>query len=742
MSLFRLPVRIACLPVALALLASLLHAAPPPETFVGVVYNLFHEEFSSDEEFRAQVDRDVPAMARAGFTHVLVFPLHAWDPATRQRTWGRTDHLVAALEREKMKFIPLLLKEEQCSHYFPIWEFNAHPWLLERHQRADGGRNTRENVDFADPRILPLVEEEFRAVAERYGKSPALAFYNIWNEPHYSSDAPHVVSRFREWLRSKYKDLAGLRRAWGEDYTSWDEVSPFLNDDWNSSMPAIDWRLFRGELNGRLLGELAALLRKYDPHHPINANPVGAPLATGGEPGGYNTDNWHFTPYNDFNGLSYYPDAWERDQGKTHPLWLHNLSFTAARCASGDKGYVLTELYTNAKNGLSLDGYLDGPTLTRLSWTALANDAKGIVYWKWEPFLRGRQSLGRGLVRLDGTLAPRGQAAAAFARQVAAHGTLLRNTHPVPAQVGLLVDQAGLLKVLDQPNDPRTRNLMNESLAGVFRALDQANVPCDVLRADLEPDSATLARYRVLVLPFQVLMRAGLASKLAAYVRAGGCLIADARTASIDEVDIAFRTSPGAGLAELFGARRVDWSATRGSHAVEAVPGAGLVSFHAKWFRESLHLEEGTEVLARFSDNGEPALVSRRQGAGRAVLAACLLGASSDKENSGPVDANIVTLCRQAGVLPPVRFAAPVSQGGAKPSLKLHQSDQGLVLYAINPGTTPLIGTAFVETSAKSAPRALELRSQQPVKISFQQGVCEVPLTLGPSEVQVIWIKP
>jgi len=722
-------------------MASLLRGAPPPEAFAGVVYNLFHEEFASDEAFRAQVEQDVPAMARAGFTHILIFPMHSWDPVTRRRSWERTDLLIKAIERAKLKFVPLLLKEEQCSHYFPIWEFQSRPWLLERHQRAENGRNARENVDFADPRILPLVEEEFRAVAERYGKSPALAFYNIWNEPHYASDAPHVIDRFRDWLRSKYGDLAALRRAWGEDYTDWAEVSPHLNDDWNSSLPAIDWRLFRSELNGKLLAELTTLLRRYDPVHAVNANPVGAPLATGGEPGGYNTDNWHFTPHNDFNGLSYYPDAWERDQGRPHPLWLHNLSFTVARCAAGEKGYVLTELYTNAKNGLSLDGYLDAPTLTRLSWTAMANDAKGIIYWKWEPFLRGRQSLGRGLVRLDGTLAPRGEAAAAFAKQVSAHATLLRNAHPTPAQVGLLIDQAGLLKVLDQPNDPRTRSLMHESLAGVFRALDQANIPCDILRSDLTLEATTLARYRVLVLPFQVLTRSSLATQLAEYVKAGGCLIADARTASIDELDIAYRTSPGAGLAELFGARRSDWMASRGTYAVEAVAGSGLASFHAKWFRESLRLSEGTDVLARFPDTGEPALVSRRHGEGRAVLAAFLLGASSDKEAKGPVDANIVSLCQQAGVLPPVRYAGKMPLGGATPNLKLHQGPDGLLLYAINPGTSAIEGTAFVEVDTPLEVRALEILNGKTLKISNAQGICEVPLFLAPSEVKVIWLK-
>ena len=541
-----------------AALAAARGETPADRLVLGTVYNIFPEEFATDADFFHQVDRDLPAIAAAGFTHVMIFPMSEWDPDTHALRWTRTDYLVHRIEALHLKFVPLLLKEEQCSHYFPIWKFQE-LGLWDARNVDNGNPNNRENVDFADPRIRPLVDDYLRAVAGRYGSSPALAFYNLWNEPHYQSTAPHVLARFRTWLQHKYGTLAALRRAWGDDFSDWSQVSPLLTDDWNSSMPGIDWRLFRNELDGDLLAELREVVRRCDPHHPVNANPVGTPFASFGPFGGYNTDNWQFTPAEDFAGASYYPDAWARAHGLDRaPAWFHDLNFTVFRCAAAPKDYILTELYTNAKTGLTLGGYLDADTARELAWTAFANDCKGLIYWKWDPFRRGRQSLGRGLVDLEGRLAPRGEAVASVAAAVGRHEALIRTARLAPAQIAIAVDMVGLLKVLQQPAEPRTQNFMYESIAGVFQALDRANLTVDLLRVDRGVSLADLQRYHAVILPFQVVIRRDFATALRAYVEGGGHVLADARTGTLDEQDFAYAPSPGAGLADLFGASFVD----------------------------------------------------------------------------------------------------------------------------------------------------------------------------------------
>lgn len=722
----------------------LLAAVPGDRVFAGTVYNVFHEEFATDADFCAQVDRDIPAIAAAGLTHVLVFPMNEWDPATRERRWTRTDYLIHKIETSGLKFIPILLKEEQCSHYFPIWKFRdtADRWSV--HHRRNGSRNNRENVDFADPRVFPVLEDSIRAVVERYRTSPALAFYNLWNEPHYDSDADHVVARFRTWLEKKYGTLAALRRAWGDDYTSWDEVSPFLNDDWNSSLPAIDWRLFRDELNGLLLGELAAIVRRLDPDHPLNSNPVGTPLANFADFGFYNTDIWRLTPYQDFNGASYYPDYWEVSHpGQSYPLWLHHLNFNVFRSAAADRGYILTELYTNAKNGLMLTGYVDPATISRLAWTALADDCKGILFWKWEPFRRGRQSLGRGLTRLDGTLAPRGEAVRDFAGVLTRHGQLLRTAHLVPPEVAIILDQVGLQKTLDQGGDARTRSFMFESHAGLFRALDEANLTADVLRSDLGLTLEQLRHYRIVFLPFQIVMRREFAAVLTEYVRQGGHLVADARTATIDELDYAYTTNPGAGLDELFAADRADWIGTPGDHAVAPVSGSKLPAFSGRYFREQLRLHPGAETLAVFPDTGEPALIAHSFGKGRAILAAVPLGASCHERPDSAAARVIIQLCTAAGATPPASFIPAPGTAGTL-SLRVHHAPDGLVLYAINPSDAPLSGSITLPVTAESPPfaGARDLVTDTRLPLTTTTATASFPLALPARGVLVAHLRP
>ncbi|MDX2186751.1 MAG: beta-galactosidase [Opitutaceae bacterium] len=713
---------------------------PGDSILVGTVYNLFHEEYATDEEFFAQVDRDLPAMVAANIDTVLVFPMSEWDTATKQLKWRRTDYLVRAFEKHGLKFVPLMLKEEQASHYFPIWKYDELPKVGARHLSRSGGPNTRENVDFADPEVYPLVEEHFRQLITRYGKSPALSFYNIWNEPHYWSNADHVVARYREWLKKKYGDLAGLRRAWGEEYTDWSQVTPFLNDDWNSSMPRIDWTLFRSELPGELLRQLTDTVRKFDPSTPVNANPVGTAFGTYAELGGYTTDNWRFTPYNDFNGISYYPDGWDRSNAPSrHPLWLHNLNFNAVRSAAGEKGYLLTEIYTNAKNGLTLGGYVDKAGANQLTWLSLAHECRGLIFWKWEPFKRGRQSLGRGLVTLEGNLAPRGEAVKEFGAVIKKHGKLLRSAKLERPEVGLLFDAVGMLKAVEQDIDPRTRRFMHDSYAGVFRALDEANITADVLRTDLGVTLAQLKQYKVLFMPFQIVLRRDLAPVLTEYVRQGGCLIADARTATVDELDFAYNRSPGGGLNAVFGASRIDWVAreAKGLAPVTLDPASGAAgTFDGRFFREQLRLASDAQVFARFSDTGDPAIVARKEGNGFAVLSAVALGGSYWLEQDTDVKALLLALCEKADVRPPATFTA---SSGQSAMIRVHRVGDQRLIYVINPSETAQNGLLTLPSSGSA--EAVDLLTDERFALRPDGTSASMDLSLAPLGVRCIWVR-
>jgi len=720
--------------------ATISSAQMPTAIFAGTVYNIFHEEFITDEEFFKQVDRDIGLMKESNITHVMIFPMSQWDADTKQLLWTRTDYLVKKIEDAQMKFVPLMLKEEQCSHYFPIWKFKEIPGLWEEYNLNNGNKNNRENVDFADPRVYPLVEEYFQAIVERYGKSPALSFYNIWNEPHYNSTAGHVIERFRKWLQVKYKTLSSLRHAWGKEYSEWDQVSPFLNDNWNSSMPQIDWTMFRNELNGALLRQLVQTLRKYDTLHPVNANPVGTPWANFNNYGGYNIDSWPISDNDDIDGISYYPDGWEREHDlQSCPFWIHNLTFNTIRSASGKKNYILTELYTNAQNGLALNGYLEGNFVEDLTWTTLANDCKGVIYWKWLPFMRGRQSLGRGLTFVDGDLAPRGIAVKNIGSVLKKYGELLYQAHLNKAQVAVLVDMVGLLKTLEQTTEPSTNKFMFESNAGLFKAFYEKNITVDIVRMDRGLNLQTLKQYKIIYLPFQIVMRREFAEALKTYVRQGGWVVADARTASLDELDFAYQTSPGAGLDELFGAVRPDWIGEKKDFKVRMnkTNGQPALEFEGKYFRDQLQLTGKTKVLGSFMDNGEPAVIQNEFGKGMAVLSTVPLGASYYGKPDNPVNRLILNFAKASGVTPDAAF---ISKEKVFLDIKVHSVGSSLVLYVINSENHPAAGTIEVSMDGKKIKSVKDIITEKEIPFGQKEGKLSIPVEVREHQVIVLLI--
>jgi beta-galactosidase GanA len=684
------------------------------------------------------VDQDLEAIHAANIRFLLVFPMSEWDRGTQSLKWTRTDYLVRKMEQLGIKFVPLMLKEEQCGHYFPSWMFEELQEIRSQHHVVGSNRNNREHVDFMHPQVFPVLEAYFKAVIERYGKSPSLAFYNIWNEPHYSHQSPHIVERFRQWLQAKYGTLDSINRAWGDDFTSWQQVTPFLADDWDSSMPSIDWILFRNELNGTLLGELRTMLLRYDRGHAINANPVGTTWNNFGDFGSYNTDNWQFTPHEDFAGLSYYPDALDRpNREQPFPTWLHNLTFTVARSAAGEKHYILTELYTNGKSGLTLGGWLDKPTVWQLAWTALANDCKGIFYWKWQPFARGRQALGRGLTTMDGTLAPRGEAVRELGAVIAQWGSTLLEARLEKPRVAVLLDMNGLLKCLEQNPQRGLRHFLYQSNAGLFRVLDQSNHAVDFLRADLPLESSALEAYKVVILPFQIVMRRSIATMLKEYVANGGCVLADCMTASLDELDFAWITQPGAGLDEVFGARRLDWIAEEKPHGVIWNADGVESVFHASVYREVLQPAPAAEVLASFADTGTPAAVRHAFGKGEALLLGFSLGATLYDNEGSPLESILNGILKNR--VGPAAFSW-VGDGIA-PMIRRHTRGNDTMLYLINTKEIPLEGV--LELPGMGACTATSLVDPSGVT-SADDAVgpdLRLKVSLAPTGVQVLYVS-
>jgi len=163
-----------------------------------------------------------------------------------------------------------------------------------------------------------------------------------------------------------------------------------------------------------------------------------------------------------------------------------------------------------------------------------------------------------------------------------------------------------------------------DSLLGIYRALFPTNVPLDFVHAD-HLKASDLAPYRLVVLPYPLMMPAAAAAELREYVRAGGALVAEARAGWNDERGRAADTIPGLGLAEVVGARETDvQTVEKGQAALRAEEGLpGLKPgerLPGGWYEESLEpTGPGARVVARFA-GGAPAAVASAFGKGKALM--------------------------------------------------------------------------------------------------------------------------
>jgi hypothetical protein len=114
------------------------------------------------------------------------------------------------------------------------------------------------------------------------------------------------------------------------------------------------------------------------------------------------------------------------------------------------------------------------------------------------------------------------------------------------------------------------------------------------------------------------------------YVANGGCLIADCMTASLDELDFAWTTQPGAGLDEVFGARRLDWVAEERPHRSPGNADGLTISFNASVYREILQpMHRRQRFLPPSPTQAHLQPCGMRYGKGEALLLGFSLGPPS-----------------------------------------------------------------------------------------------------------------
>lgn len=698
--------------------------------------------------------RDLRAIRELGFNAVRAWV--DWASAEPEPGSYRFDTLDVLLELAEAERLRLMLQvymdsaPDWVGRQFPDAHYVAIDGYVMKPEAAPGYCRDHPEVRAAELRF-------FRRLAERAARSPAFAGWDLWSEPHVINWAaatfltnaefcfcPHTVSRYRRWLQARYGTLEALNRAWYRRYSSWEEVEPNRLSTILSYTDYIDWRRFIQEKLRDDLRDRTEAVKAIAPRAIATSHSAISSLFTSPTGGDGNPDDFLMAPVVDFYGTSFYPKH-SRPVGQDE-VW-RGAVLDAARSAGyseGGRGFYIGELQGGFGTvALNVSAHVTREDLRMWTYSALARGAKGINFYAWYPMSSGYESGGYGLIHLDGTLTDRAREAGRIAGLIDRHQKLLLEARPVRAEVAIVYNPlsyfiGGRQRVATGAGpQSEVAGIERASWLGIYRALFPTNVPVDFVHVN-RLDAAALRRYKLIFLPYPLMLPESAAAPLRRYVEEGGTLVVEARAGWTNDRGYASEIIPGLGLHEVLGCRET---------LVETVPGLAPEMI---WKAEPSLLEPGTRiqgrlyrevleplgprarVVARWSDEG-PAAVVHSFGRGKSLTVGSYLGAAYEHRREGALAGLFRNLLGWAGV------SAPVSVEGGPVEVRLLETASEWLLFAFHHGEAPVAARLLWRLARPS--EAEEFETGRSVPLLGRSGVAVLEKTLGPEDVWIVRLK-
>ena len=509
--------------------------------------------------------------------------------------------------------------------YLPIW--------LKKELAAQGiDDSDRRYPCFDRPEVMHPMRNYLEQVVKRYKNAPALAIWNLWNEPSKSPcQCEHTLAKFVDWLKGRYENTDALKTAWlGEHQVfttycpddireldvSWIQDAFRFADKGRATPMECDFYEFSTcNLNDNLKW-ISDIVRNIDPVHEHHANPC-SPFRNGIYNG---LDEWEMGKTLDSISVSVHPSHtfFAIDKVENFPT-AYTFSVEEARSWADGKPAWVGELQAGTTCHHS-NKYTPGPDdIRHYLWQAVGRGLDGVLFWEWQGWRSSMMEAGEFSLRRshDGGPTERSEAVAEVGAVLRANRDLISQAERPQSQVAVLMSMtARVFKYLQTKSKPYTGELDNDhnyAVYGCYNALERANIAVDFIT---EPQilEGRLANYKAVFLPHVEIMGKKVADKLEDYVLNGGWLWADGRCAFLDEHVYIRQESPGHGLVDVFGCREADFVALRDESQIIMNNGSKLTPHLFLQYLEPV----GGNAVAECG--GHTVIVRNRYGKGTAEL--------------------------------------------------------------------------------------------------------------------------
>ena len=566
----------------------------PGQLFVGACYQPI-------DRSPEQIDRDIAIMKHAGFNVVRMGDL-SWDsfePSQGKFTFEWFDKVMDKMQANGIRVI-LDIPGSPA----PIWLHRAYPGVdlvSQNGTRIPPAERYMDNI--SDPGYVRELGILAETMTKRYAHHPAVIAVGYNNEigNGFMSYSETDRLRFIAWLKQKYGTIDVLNKAWATQrwsrrLNSFDDVDLPLGDGPGPFERYLDLHRYWSDVTVERLRELDAVRQRNMPDTPSISN-----LWDNAGRRGFDYLST-YKSYVSFGAEGFYPGD---------PI-------SGAFGALTTKGDLETPIWFNeftAGGG----GYYGTPGRSRMyANLGLMMGAQGLLAWTFNSHLGGEEQALFGLVDHDDTPSWKVDEFARIAsefKQLEKYG-FPRYTHPEVA-IAYSFDSW----VDSNPNTPSntTRQFFKpsytEQVQGAFEPFFRANIDTAIINIG----HASLAPYKLVIVPADYVMDAASAKALRDYVSAGGTVLMTAFSAKVDERGQWFNTPLPGRLSDVFGLK------------TNAFYDASVLSFplDGHTIDTPVHhyevLEPSTAtVVARFSNTADhtPAVTLNRFGKGNAIYLA------------------------------------------------------------------------------------------------------------------------
>ncbi|HEY1985234.1 MAG TPA: alpha-amylase family protein [Terracidiphilus sp.] len=655
------------------------HYAAGPVFPYGAVY--FRKSNPPEEEWA----RDHQTAARLGmniFRHWFMWS--AVEVAPGKFDWADYDRMMDLAAKNGIKVV--IAEVVTCA---PEWAFRkySHARFL-----ASDGTVAKSTISESsatggfpglcldNPDVQQLAAIFLTTLVERYRNHPALFCYDLWNENTSFGGSPTRMycycdaskKKLRDWLRKRYGTLETLGKTWHRySFAAWEDIEPPVS--FSGYADSLDWLQFRIDNAYELFDWRIELVRKLDPNHRITAHGVAGTLD---DLPSASHNEWRSAKRVDIYGLT-----WIAARKGDEP-WKQFHAIDLVRGGSRGKPFWHAEaqggplwMQPQVIGRPIEDGRIPDAEDVRI-WNLItfARGAKGLLYCRWRPLLDGPLFGAFGPFAMDGSVIPQSDMAGQIAHWTNSHPELWL-ANPVKGDVGIVfIPESEIFNYVQQGDT----TFYTQSIRGAYQAFFDSNIQADFVSVD------DMAEYKLVYLPYPIMLTSETAAKLRKYVEQGGTVVCEGLPAYFGDNGHVGTQQPNYGLDVVFGARQSYVEFIPDIENDLAIQLKGKKVF-GRYFRQEYELTGGSEA-GRY-ENGRVAAVENKHGSGRTLLIGSFPGAGYSLHHGAETKEAFAGFLTWAGITPVAAINDNLLQA------RLQQGSGSSFLWVTNPSRDTRIAT-------------------------------------------------